>query len=244
MKKLILLACFVVFLCQSGYAQTKSQEVIFLKNGSVIHGAKSLTHLDSLIEVRTADGSLFRFEANQLDSITREARRPDIRSRGYFIGIELGINSGRTYTDVWGANNRANTPTFQLVTGYHWNSHWSTGIGTGLDIYQDNTFIPVFARGMYIPLNTPLTPVVTMDAGYGFYNQAFNKDLPNTQTIKGGMLFNPAVGFMARSARRTAFLFTLGYRQQESLQSFQNGEIRTDQDFSFRRLSLRMSLLF
>jgi hypothetical protein len=244
MKKALLLALFASMMCHRSHAQKKSQEVIFLKNGSVIRGAKSLTHLDSLIEVRTADGSVFRFESNQLDRIAREARQPDIRSRGYFIGVELGINSGRTYTDVWGANNRANTPTFQLVTGYHWNSHWSTGVGAGLDIYQDNTFMPIFARGMYMPLNTPLTPVFTMDAGYGFYNQVFNKDIPNTQTVKGGLLLNPAVGFMARSNRRTAFLFTMGYRQQESLQSFQNGEIRTDQDFSFRRLSLRMSLLF
>ncbi len=244
MKHKILLLCLLACIIQKGYAQKKTREVIYLKNGSVIRGIQELHHLDSLIEVRTGEGSLIRFEVAALDHITREAIAPEVRSHGYFVGIELGLYTGRSYQDIWSNSTRENSPNLQVVTGYHWNSHWSSGIGTGFDFYNYRTLIPVFARGMYMPLTTRLTPVIVMDAGYGFYPRGFNGSVPNNQSIKGGLLLNPAAGFMVRSQKHTAFLFTLGYRQQNMVQSVQNGEINNTQEISMRRFSIRMSLLF
>ncbi len=245
MKTLLpLLFAFVVSAPLLHAQQKKWQEVIHLKNGSIIRSVQSLHHLDSLIEIKTSEGSIFRFEAADLDHITREVIRPDFRTRGYFVGVELGLNTGRNYSGGTGSNARVSSPSIHVITGFQWTGHWATGVGASLDIYQTGTFIPVYVHGMYMPLNSRLTPVATMDLGYGFYTKAFNGDPASNQRITGGLFLNPAVGFMVRSPKRTAFLFTVGYRQQDFSQAFQNGEIRTSQAISLRRMSLRMSLLF
>jgi len=247
MKNLLVVLITALLASLFAHAQNKdkrTQKVVYLKNGSIIRQTRSLQHIDSLIEVQTIGGSTFRFSAGELDRIAHEPIPAAFRTRGYFIGIEMGVNTGRSFMDNPGNDGREHSPSIQLTSGYYWNSHWATGVGTALDIYQAGTFVPVFVRGMYMPLKSRITPVVSMDIGYGFYTQAFNGAPATNQDIDGGLFLNPAAGFMVRSAYRTAFLFTVGYRHQDWYQSFQNGEVRTAQDMAFRRTSIRMSLLF
>lgn len=244
MKNLTLLLFFCSGIYSLTHAQKKrNQEVIYLKNGSIIRNAKSLQHLDSLIEIQTTEGCIFRFESSDIDSITREPIHPKFRARGYFIGITTGLNIGHSPTTT-NTYSRENNASIQVITGYQWNPYWTTGIGAALDIYKTGTLLPVFARAAYMPINNWITPIVSMDLGYGVYTSAFNSSPTNNQLNKGGLFIHPAVGFIARSTKRTAFVFTIGYQQQSAKRVFITETQNTSQDMILQQMSVRLGLQF
>ncbi|MDJ1495453.1 hypothetical protein QNI19_21115 [Cytophagaceae bacterium DM2B3-1] len=243
MKKLTLFIFMCISICQLTNAQQKrTQEVLYLKNGSIIRNAKSLQYLDSLIEIQTTEGSLFRFELSDLDSIAREPVRVKFRTHGYFLAVEAGLLFGHdTPITIEKRNTEAS---LQIVSGYQWNSHWATGIGAAMDIYQSGTTLPLFLRGMYTPLTNRLTPLISFDMGYGLYTKAFNGSSINGQLSQGGLFINPTVGFIARSEKRTAFSFSIGYRHQHAQQSFINEKETTSKNIILHRMSIRVGLSF
>ncbi|MDJ1500369.1 hypothetical protein [Xanthocytophaga agilis] len=245
MKKLVLFIFMCISLCQFSKAQQKrTQEVLYLKNGSIIRNAKSLQYLDSLIEIHTTEGSIFRFELSDLDSIAREPVRVKFRTHGYFLAVEAGFLSGHSTNTTTTIEKRNNDASLQIVSGYQWNSHWATGIGAAMDIYQTGTILPLFLRSMYTPLTNRLTPLISFDIGYGLYTRVFNGSPTNGQLSQGGLFINPAVGFIARSEKRTAFSFAIGYRRQHVYQSFVNEETTSSKNIILHRMSIRVGLSF
>ncbi|MCU0354477.1 MAG: hypothetical protein MUD08_12185 [Cytophagales bacterium] len=250
MKNIFLLPLFCLLaLTAHGQSDKPSQQVVHLKNGSVIRQATSLKHLDSLIEVKTTDGSVFRFEASQLDKFSRETVRPSLRQSGFFVGFDMGLGMGRSYLDVPGNDARESSFFLQMTAGHQWNPKLNTGGGFGIDHYGVGTFLPVFGRVSYAPLRTRLSPVATLDAGYGFYTRALNGDPAPNQTVDGGFFINPAAGFLVRTGWRTNLSFTVGYRHQAHRQRIaqewgRDGDVVTIQEMVMRRTSIRMSWTF
>lgn len=236
-------------LAQIVYAQKRTQDVIYLKNGSIIRSASGLKHLDSLIEVQTKDGSTFRFAANNLDKIVREPVKSDFRAKGFFIGTEVGLAFGKTSEFRNGQPAQA-TRTFQIrvAGGYWFTPRWAAGIGTGLDTYQYNNrsiaIAPVFVRLISAPVAGRLSPVVTLDLGHGWYSNRLSNSTAANEHNQGGLLFNPAAGFLARTSRKTSFLFTIGYCTQTYQYARDDFESRTENDMVFRRMSVRLGWIF
>ena len=116
-------------LAHTAHAQKRTQDVIHLKNGSIIRNASGLKHLDSLIEVQTKDGSTIRFAASDLERIVREPVKPDFRTKGYFVGMEAGFGFGKTYESRNGQSAQATQKLqVQVVNGYWFTPRWAATV--------------------------------------------------------------------------------------------------------------------
>ncbi len=249
MKQLIglLMACLV--LCFPAVAQKRTQEVLYLKNGTIIRGIQSLTRTDSLLEIYTTEGSLLRIPASELEKIDRESITPKFTKKGFFWGADWGFGLGKPYqlrnAEPDDATQRV--VALQVSGGYRWNPHWSTSLGIGVDSYKDFAFWPVSLRGTYVLLNRRVSPIVTMDAGYSFRSGKLESPTPDIQThIDGGLLFNPSAGILVHTGCRTSFILSAGYRQQTYTQTFTNpiDETRTEQAIVLRRFFMRIGWIF
>ena len=245
----LLLLFLIGLMAHTTHAQKRTQDVIHLKNGSIIRNASGLKHLDSLIEVQTKDGSTIRFAASDLERIVREPVKPDFRTKGYFVGMEAGFGFGKTYELRNGQSAQATQKLqVQVVNGYWFTPRWAAGIGVGLDGYEHNnrsfTTMPVFVRLVSAPLTGRLSPVATLDLGHGWYSNKLSGGTAANEHNRGGLLFNPSAGFLARTSRKTSFLFTIGYRSQAYHYWRDDFESRTDNHVVFRRMSVRMGWMF
>ena len=71
MKKLFLFLVAFVLMGQFAYSQ-KQQEIVYLKNGSVIRGTVIEQVPNKSIKVQTADGSIFVYQMNEVEKMTKE----------------------------------------------------------------------------------------------------------------------------------------------------------------------------
>ena len=84
------------------FAQKNAQDVVYLKNGSIIRGFISEFIPDKSVTIKTADQNIFVFEIAEVEKITREEPpnskkdwTPYIRGKGYFNETELRLLIGK-----------------------------------------------------------------------------------------------------------------------------------------------------
>ena len=80
------------------YAQQNYQDVVYLKNGSIIRGMIIEQVPNKSIKIETSDKSLFVYQIDEVEKITKELARTDTRSsklsgkRKGYIGISMGAS--------------------------------------------------------------------------------------------------------------------------------------------------------
>ncbi len=77
MKKL-LLAITLVFIASLAVAQNNYQDVVYLKNGSIVRGIIVEQLPNVSLKIETADGNLFVFQMTEIEKITKE--RPVVQT--------------------------------------------------------------------------------------------------------------------------------------------------------------------
>ena len=95
MKKYLIL--FIsIFITTFGYSQSNFQDVIYLKNGSVIHGSIVEQIPNKTIKIESCDNNVFVIQMDEIEKITKEKyarpiiiRRNSSERKGY-IGISAG----------------------------------------------------------------------------------------------------------------------------------------------------------
>lgn len=231
-------------------AQRKKQEVIYLKNGSVIRNIQEMEHADSLIRVRTADGSVFVFGPGDLAKMSFEPRPSRYKTSGYLLNFEWGVLAGRQSprTQFGIAREAVTSFSCAVVNGYRFNRFIGTGIGVGIDAYREGVMTPIFVRATGHLFNAKFSPVYAVDAGYGFYSPVFN-DQPRHNVkyeFGGGLMGNAAGGVQVFLGRDVALYTMLGYRLQQGRFEFSSEplESREVERILFRRLSVRLGFSF
>jgi hypothetical protein len=248
-KSLLPLLVLLLGLVLPAVAQ-KKQEVIYLKNGSVIRNIEEMEHADSLIRVRTADGSLFIFGPGDLVKMNYEPRRSRYKMSGYLLSFEWGLLAGRqSPRPQFGIlRESVNSFSFAMVNGYRFNRFIGTGLGIGLDAYREGVMTPVFVRATGHLFNARFSPVYAVDAGYGFYSPVFNDQPRNNVSYRfnGGLMGNLAGGVQVFLGRDIALYTLLGYRLQQGRFEYSSEflESKEVEQILFRRLSLRMGFSF
>lgn len=176
MKKIFLIAAMLIA-SVSAFSHSL-REVVYLKNGSIVKGDIVEFQPDKLIKMETADGSLFVFEYNDIEKITRERVCCDYHpvydeptevsydnasflNRGYrgFVSVEtlLGdfIGCGITTTH-----------------GKQVNEKFFVGGGVGMfiaeDWMEDHYSFPVYAALRVDFLNKKISPFMGLRTGIDF----------------------------------------------------------------------------
>lgn len=156
------------------------QEVVYLKNGSVIRGIVVEQVPGESLKIRTNDGSVFAYKMSDVEKITKEVGNSNSQTRSLNngIGIKAGykafVDFGYTLgTGIYGSDR------IELMTthGVQINPYLFVGAGTGCHYYTDGAFfsIPIFADVRATILKNNVTPYIDCKIGYsvvdieGFY---------------------------------------------------------------------------
>lgn len=179
------------------------QEVVYLKNGSVVRGNVIEQVPNVSLKIQTADGSVFAYQMSEVDKITKEESRyvgrnyspfnnhsgNDIGYRGY---IDLGYTLG---TGIFALDR------IELTTshGYQIIPYLYVGAGAGVSYYldYDSFALPIFANVRAYILDNSISPYVDLKIGYSVLD------------LKG-FYMNPSIG-----CKVYAFNVSAGYALQK-----------------------------
>lgn len=190
----------------------KTQDVIFLQNGSEIRGERMPAIDSATVRIRTQDGSIWVFDQAEVlktetASVYKSKKQLTPSKSGYFNTTSLGLLVG---------SNSYNGPAVSLnmVNGYRINHHFSVGVGVGLESYEVG-LAPIFVEGKYYLLNKHFSPFVGVQSGYGvpLNNYKLSTD---KYANKGGVMLGTTFGFRKYLTSDVGFMFNVGYRYQEN----------------------------
>lgn len=96
MKKYLTILLFA-FITTSSFAQDTYQEVVYLKDGSIIRGVIIEQVPNKIIKIQTADRSVFVYRMDEIEKITKEAipgeeKVSSSEKRKGYIGLTIGAS--------------------------------------------------------------------------------------------------------------------------------------------------------
>src|SRR5690625_1992186 len=105
----------------TAFAQSNYEDVVYLKNGSIIRGIITEQIPNESIRIEISNGSIFVYRMDEIERITREpiqgrsrdrdtARRDVDFESGYEVSVELGYQIG---TGDWGLRSEEHTSELQ-----------------------------------------------------------------------------------------------------------------------------------
>ena len=230
MKRIVLsmlLALGSVAFCMA----QEMQEVVYLKNGSIIRGTIIEQVPDKSLKIQTNDGSIFAYEMAEVEKITKTqatAHEHNKRltpngngvKRGYRGFVDLGYAIGKLY----GAKNRMEVTTSH---GYQFNPYIYAGLGAGVHYYYDDGYfvyngngyfddskwaVPIFANFRADFMNKKIAPFLDLKIGYIIYNDA------------NGFYLSPTFGYRFGLKSNLALNVGVGYNlQQAKIKSYGGG---------------------
>ncbi len=195
LKKLLL----ATFLCAIGNVVNaqNSQEVVYLKNGSIIRGSIIEQKPYESLKIQTADGNVFVFKMDEVDKITKEkpfntpsAKREseqeeDPSAYGWGRAPRYRGFFGESY--IFGSGEYEEDRNFIFTShGVQLNPFFYVGAGVGVNYWvtSEAWSVPVFANlrsELHMSFRKNVSPYVDTKIGYSFADVE-------------GFYFNPSVG--------------------------------------------------
>ena len=199
------------------------QEVVYLKNGSIIRGTVIEQVPGKSLKIQTNDGSIFAYEMSEVEKITKE-QGTSYRQRGG-QRVEQGGRQGRNGSSILDGNgvqrgyrgffdigytvgtgdwDDTNRVEFATSHGYQFNPYFYAGLGVGVNYYHQAEIweIPIFADLRVDILNNWITPYVDFRIGYSVYDAT-------------GFYMSPMVGCRFDFGGPVALNFGIGYTMQK-----------------------------
>lgn len=209
-KKFLFLIMFFLtsFLC--GFAQ-EMRDVVYLKDGSVVKGIIVEQIPNKSIKLQTGDGSLFVYQIDAVEKMTKELREASPRigynqwvaSQGLTAGYKGYVDFGYTIGIGTYARDRL---TVSIVNGVQFNPYLFFGLGAALNLYPrgEEIGIPIFAnvRGHFIKRN--VAPFLDLRVGYSPLVDAT------------GFYLSPSLGCRLGLSERVGLNVSVGYEAQEA----------------------------
>lgn len=239
-----LFALAFTLLNESAQAQRRREDVLYLKNGSILRG-KILEMDADTIMIEIVGRNIFVFPRSEARGITQEKRTIAYKESGYMFVLETGLLTGRTpRNNNFGPNQSITSFTLHCVNGYELRPEFALGIGVGVDGYQNASVVPLYLRatGSVFKLTEQISPLYIVDVGYGFYSHIFN----GSNGGNGGLMVNPALGLRIRLGSSSSFIMNAGYRIQK-LQTnsfFGSPGDGIQEKFTYKRMSVRAGFMF
>lgn len=185
------------------------EEVVYLKNGSVIRGVIVEQIPNESVKIQTRDGNIFVYRIDEIQKIAKEQPVNSYRSAGYArqhraCDTECGYFGVVNFGYEIAVNNGDDRIKLDVVNGYRIIPEFSVGAGVGVKYYidADVVTIPLYAHLRTDLLRTKVTPFIALNAGYNISTHSY---------VKGGALVEPAVGVGIRLNNRKQLNVSLGY---------------------------------
>lgn len=210
MKRIFTLLVFVL-ISSIAIAQSNYQDVVYLKNGSIIRGVIIEQVPNQSLKIQTADRNVFVYKMDEIEKFTKEpipggrtnrVQREFESSQPHFIRIvELGYEMG---AGTWGLDRVK----FNFINSYQFTPYFSAGLGTGMRYYVDSDIfvLPIFTDLRATILPGPVAPYIAVGLGYS---------LDTRHNFEGmGLMFSPNVGATFKISDKNSVNIGLGYELQ------------------------------
>ncbi|MEZ4686805.1 MAG: hypothetical protein R3B47_12280 [Bacteroidia bacterium] len=204
------------------HAQKKSstEDVLYLKNGSVLRGIVVERVPGSHVTIRMVGESELRVEESEIEKLAQEKpedyflfkymRNQKIRGNGLLSGRERGFAMQWNLTitgstDQWGIF--VPYPGLDTKAMFHTNTGWSYGLGTGVSPYGRGGIIPFYGevQRLFGSNGQRARPYMFGQLGYG-YGAWDNWSIVN---FTGGVMGRAGGGYVLTTRRRTEWIFSL-----------------------------------
>jgi len=259
MKRLLITIGFFCLLANvkaQDIPQRESYTMIILNNGSKFHGeivdwkyGESVTiktkwdtrmvipesDIRKLIEkerdyfVKDEDGNYVKYKAK--NPYTYE-------EKGIYYSADLSL----IYRNMGRRGSQNNGVGFSVSAGKKFNRLFTLGGGIGYDNYfwdSGESFVPIFVetRGFVHPTNQSLFYRLKLGGAIGVEDEDFEL----TQST-GGLFMHPAIGYRW-GKKNTKMTLDLGYKIQHANLVYENAWSSSDQNITYRRLTLTLGVL-
>lgn len=232
MRKLLLLVC-TCLLTASLFAQFETEDVVYLKNGSVIRGKITEQKFGETLKIELLGGSIFVFNETEIDSIRKEnVRKAKLerikkdyyrKDRGYRNTTQLGLIYGVNLKqdndpyDYYNNNKDDLGLSIHTINGYQFWPYLYIGAGVGIDrfISYKQTFSPFYVRVSSEFLKRKVTPYVFMDGGYAVMWKQRSNDYQSFEN-KGGAYASAGGGIRIYTRSRASVMLSAAYRMNMS----------------------------
>ncbi|AFM02530.1 hypothetical protein Fleli_0018 [Bernardetia litoralis DSM 6794] len=235
--KSTLIAFVLFFISFLAFSQSDYQDVVYLKDGSIIRGIIIEQVPNKSIKLKTSEGNIFVYKVEDIEKMTKEENPNSNKTKtnnsnqmdtGYSGRVELGYGFG---TGDFGFDNVK----FNFINSYRVNNYFSIGLGIGARYYSDfeAVYVPVFLDIRSRFLTGKVSPYAALGLGY---------TVNASNDFYGiGTLINPQIGVSILNSSSSDFNIGLGYDIQR-LKDFDNAF--TGRTASFNALSLNLGISF
>ena len=209
MKKMFTVFLFLA-IGMFAFTQQNYQDVIYLKNGSIIRGIIIEQVPNVSLKIETANRSVFVYKMDEIEKMTKEPvlsagkslNSSSGRKSGY-LGI-LNIGCGFGLGDV---TKGLIVIKLDVINGYQFNPYFYLGFGTGLKVFtQDgitNLVLPLFLDFRGHLLDKEVSPYFGLGLGYTF--------LATPRFAALAFMIDPSIGARFKIGRKSAFNIGAGY---------------------------------
>ncbi|WP_052594299.1 hypothetical protein [Aureispira sp. CCB-QB1] len=211
----------LMFLTSTVIGQEIREDVVHLKDGTIIQG--EIVHYDpkDKIKIKIKGGSLIVYKSSEVTKIektklkrayqTDNSERPlHLKETGWYHSIAFGTTFkvyARGSVGIW------NLPFGAMVDytwGHQFNRYFGVGTSVGLLVPSFEAFAPICVnlRGYFLKTSTNV--FYNMNVGYGVSLNG----LTTVGTRKGGLHVHPSIGVRFASTRKGHATLSLGYMIQ------------------------------
>lgn len=214
MKRFLLLICLALCGVAFGFSQNY-QDVVYLKNGSVIRGVVVEQVPGVSLKVQASDGNMFVYEMSEVEKMTKEASPRQYGRQGNNYGGLQNLSRGYRPNGYRGFMEFGGGPgvgdygdgfvSFSTSHGGQISPYFYLGAGLGFDYHigYQAFFLPIFADLRANFLDNNITPYFGAKIGYSVFDVT-------------GFYFNPTFGVDFALDSRLGFNFSLGYNLQSA----------------------------
>lgn len=207
--KNILTAILFALTSTIALGQSNYQDVVYLKNGSIIRGVIIEQVPNKSIKIETADRNVFFYPIDEIEKLTKEPYPGKERSAHSNTGSQSGYKGiVETGYQVGIGGYASGRLKLNIINGYQFNPHFSIGLGTGLRYYTDegSTLVPLFADFRVNFMDNKVSPYFSLGTGYSF---------DASDGFAGvGVLLNPAIGVNFKPSDKIGIHVGIDYEMQ------------------------------
>jgi hypothetical protein len=236
--------------------ENKQQDVVYLKNGTVLHGKIVEIEANKTITFISNCGDKWVINQSEIEEI----KKKDISSNPYlnlsspFIEYKTeGFYSKLNVGFLFSGNIDTPFPPLSLILlgGYDFKNKFSVGGGVGLDLLNE-AYMPVVADLKYNFTSGKINHYIYFQGGYIVpletpdpYDYDYSSDYLSDISSDGGYLINPGLGLKLFINEKNAFSFGIGYKYIHINHSYkeQNGQT-IDRVIKYNRVVLSFGYHF
>ena len=251
-KQALFLLIFAILSWVDISAQLILEDVVYLNNGSVIHG-KIISNQNDTVKVESCCNNIFAICNSDILKTTKEQKTkknefkenfvPE-NQKGFYSHSTIGMLIGKSESED------AESFSFHTTAGYQFNNFVGLGLGIGIEKLKTE-IVPVYLSFKSNFEERANSPFFQCGIGYSFplsNEKSTDEYNNNSYKYEGGFNIGFDVGILSYKAQNKAFTITAGYRYQRVKETFTGyywtGNSTQKNTYDFNRVAVKIGFMF